>query len=136
MELTTVAPVSETAFLGQLLELSSLLGYEAVHFRPAQTSRGWRTPVQGSLGKGWPDLVLVRARDRRLIFAELKADGGKTTSEQERVLEVLRSVEFEASCGEVPLAHTDDQRRECCPPLVEIVVWRPADFDAIVETLR
>jgi len=108
----TAAPrVSETAFLAQVLELAALLGWEGVHFRAAWSARGYRTPVQGSLGKGWPDLVLVRARDRRLIFAELKADDGKTKPEQDRVLEQLRAV-------------------------ADVHVWRPRDFYAIAELLR
>lgn len=103
--------IAETAFLGQVLELAAILGWEGAHFRPAQTARGWRTAVQGSLGKGWPDLVLARKRDGRLIFAELKAHGGKLTSEQERVLNVLGQA-------------------------AEIHVWYPADFEQIADILR
>ena len=132
-----VPAISETAFLGQVLELAALLGWEGVHFRGAWTARGYRTPVQGSLGKGWPDLVLVRARDRRLIFAELKADGGKTSPEQNRVLGVLGElVADDVKCGEVPAAHLDGERRGCCLPAIEVYVWRPAEFDAITEILR
>ncbi|HET7030343.1 MAG TPA: VRR-NUC domain-containing protein [Candidatus Limnocylindrales bacterium] len=133
---TATPRVSETAFLAQVLDLAAMLGWEGVHFRGAWTARGYRTPVQGSLGRGWPDLVLVRARDRRLIFAELKADDGQVRPEQERVLEVLRSVTFDTGCGEVPVAHDDDQRAGCCPPLVEVAVWRPRDLEAIAELLR
>jgi hypothetical protein len=101
--------ISETEFLSQVLQVAEMLGWHAAHFRPALTGRGWRTPVQGDLGKGWPDLVL--GRGDRLIFAELKRDGAKTTSDQERVLDVLILV------GEAR-------------------VWRPADFDRIGEILR
>lgn len=104
---------SERDLLDQVLELSALLGWEAAHFRPALTNRGWRTPVQGSLGKGFPDLVLVRERDRRLIFAELKSDVGRLAPEQERVLELLRSI-----------------------PGATVAIWRPRDWDTIVEVLR
>jgi len=99
----------ETAFLGQVLELAAIYGWQAAHFRPALTGRGWRTPVQGSLGKGWPDLVLIRGT--RLIFVELKASKGKLHPDQERVLNLLGQA-------------------------AEIHVWFPADFDRIVETLR
>lgn len=91
--------------------IATMLGWEHVHFRPAQTAHGWRTPVSGELGKGWPDLVLVRRRDRRLLFAELKTDTGRLTPDEERVLETLASV-------------------------AETHVWRPADIDRITETLR
>ena len=105
-----VAPISEAEFLRQVIELAELLHWEVAHFRPAQTSKGWRTPVQGSLGKGWPDLVL--AKPGRLLFAELKRDGRKPTPEQGRVLAML------AATG------------------AEVWQWMPADFDAIAEILR
>lgn len=92
--------------------LATMLGWLHVHHRPAQTTRGWRTPVSGELGKGWPDLVLVRERDRRLIFAELKSDTGRVTPDEERVLGILRRVGL------------------------EVHVWRPRDLDAIAEVLR
>ncbi len=103
--------LNEKDFQRQVTDLAEILGYEWVHFRPAQTSRGWRTPVSGPLGKGWVDLVLVRARDGRLIFAELKAELGKTSPDQEHVLAVLRS----AGC--------------------EAVVWRPSQWDEIAKEL-
>lgn len=104
-------PVNETEFLGQVTSLAELLGWNWVHFRPAKTAHGWRTPVSGTLGAGWPDLILVRARDGRLIFAELKADKGRLDDHQHWVLGVLRSA--------AP-AH----------------VWRPSDWETIAEVLR
>ena len=74
--------------------------------RPARTSKGWRTPVQGD--PGFFDLVL--ARRGRVIFAELKSARGKLSAEQEAWL-------AELSGG--PERYT----------------WRPADFPAIEATL-
>ena len=85
------------------------LGWECMHLRPARTLKGWRTPVQGSLGKGWPDLILIRVP--RIIAAELKSARGKVSDEQAHVLAQLRL------SG------------------VEVHVWRPADWDSIVEAL-
>lgn len=102
---------TEADFQAQVTELAELLGWEWVHFRPAQTSKGWRTPVSGSLGKGWPDLLLTRTKDARVIAAELKREGAKPTIEQTRVLGIL------AYCG------------------IETHVWRPADWDEIVKVL-
>lgn len=103
-------PITETAFLSQVLELAALLGYEGAHFRPALTQKGWRTPVQGSLGKGWPDLVLVRGS--RILFVELKTDKGTVSPDQHRVLEVLEATG------------------------AYVNVWTPSMFDRIVEDLR
>lgn len=57
---------------------------------------------------GFPDLVLVRDS---VIFAELKTNTGKPTHEQGLWLSLL------------------------CHAGAEAVVWRPADWDAIVERL-
>lgn len=137
----TAAAMKELDFRRQIVGtkppgLAVIFGWEHVGFRAAMTSQGWRTPGTGTMAKGWPDLVLARARDRRLIFAELKAENGRLSDDQERVLEVLRAMEFDASCGEVPIAHADDQRRECCPPWIQVFTWRPRDIDAIAEVLR
>lgn len=108
---------------GEPRGLATVLGWEHASFRPAQTSHGWRTPVTGELGKGWPDLTLVRARDRRLVFAELKADDGVLSPDQEHVLESLRSL-----AGGFGGAGAR----------VDVVVWRPRDLDsgAIEALLR
>ena len=110
--------MSERDFQQQITDLATVLGWLWCHFRPAQTSKGWRTPVSGPLGKGFPDLMMLRERDRRLIFAELKRDGAKTTPDQDFVLRELGW-----------LASGDGRR-------VETYVWRPSDFDTIAEVLR
>jgi hypothetical protein len=104
--------MKESEWMEQVTDLATIRGWLFVHFRPAETSHGWRTPVQGPLGKGWPDLVLVREKDQRIIFAELKA--GKTSHlspEQEAVLNVL------GRAGQ------------------EIHVWFPVDLERVAEVL-
>lgn len=63
-----------------IIELAQLTGWMVAHFRPAQTSKGWRTAVSGD-GKGFPDLVLVHPH-RGILYRELKTDTGKLTPEQ------------------------------------------------------
>jgi len=87
---------TEAEFMGQVIELAQLRGWWVHHTRPAWTSKGWRTPIQGKAG--FPDLVLVRKRGKhaRVIFAELKSDKGKLTDEQRewmRQLEGCKGVE-------------------------------------------
>ena len=60
---------------------------------------------------GFPDLVLVRPP--RVIFAELKRQDGRLTVPQQMWGEVLRQ----------------------CPGM-EYYLWRPSDWDEIVEVLR
>ena len=60
---------------------------------------------------GFPDIVMVRPPS--VLFAELKTDTGRVTPAQRMWLEALGR----------------------CPG-IEAYVWRPSDFDAIVERLK
>lgn len=106
---------TEAAFQRQVTDLATLCGWQWVHFRPARTVQGWRTPVSGPLGAGWPDLVLVRARDRRLVFAELKSGRGRVNVEQHLVLGLIE---------------------EIAGGRVQVFVWRPCDLPEIQAVLR
>jgi hypothetical protein len=108
----TVAEVAlkERDWQKQVIDLARLCGWHIAHFRPARTEHGWRTPVQAD-GQGYPDLTMVRRGE--LIFAELKADKGRLTKKQEDWLEKLGGV-----------------------PGIKVRVWRPSDFDQVVEELR
>lgn len=109
--------LTEDQFWHQVTELASLLGWHWLHIRKSATgTRGaggrmmWRTPVAGPLGKGWPDLVLMRKG--RTIFAELKSEKGKTSGDQDSVLAFLVDMGF------------------------DVYVWRPSDIEQIAELLR
>lgn len=100
---------SEAQFQAAVTSLATLRGWRWMHIRPGLNERGrYRTPVSGSLGPGWPDLVLVKGR--RLLFVELKAERGKVTGLQEEVLAVLNEVGM-------------------------VYVWRPSDWPLILEVL-
>jgi VRR-NUC domain len=96
----------EKAFLSEVRRLATAHGWICYHTHDSRHS-----------DSGFPDLVLARTATAtspgRLIFAELKRDKTKTTTEQDTWLSVL--------------AHT--------VPGVEVCLWRPSDMDAIVETL-
>jgi hypothetical protein len=88
-----------------VVELASIYGWYWVHFRAGRTTQGWRVPVEGPLGRGWPDLVLVHPIKRRTLFVEIKRElGDDVTAEQFYVLAMLRA----AGC--------------------ETFVWRPSDL--------
>lgn len=100
---------SEAGFLTAVLQYAKLCGWRTAHFRPALTSRGWRTAVQGD-GKGFPDLVLVRAG--RIVFAELKMPRGRLSPEQVAWMDALKQTPF------------------------EIYVWTPDDWPEIEKVLK
>lgn len=62
--------------------------------------------------RGFPDLVLCNPEQKRVIFAELKSEKGKVSTYQQEWLDTL------AACG------------------AEVYLWRPGDFEGIVEILR
>lgn len=78
--------MNESEFQTIVIDMARLFKWRVAHFRPAMTSKGWRTPVSAD-GKGFPDLVLVKSW--RLIFAELKTDRGRVSTEQQEWLDAL-----------------------------------------------
>ena len=90
-----------------IIDLAHAFGWRVAHFRPAETKKGWRTPVSAD-GKGFPDLVLVRDR---VIFAELKREGESPRADQVEWLNDLARVG------------------------AEVYVWTLADFDEIASIL-
>ena len=73
------AAMSEKELQDNILELAHALGWLCVHFRPAQTVRGWRTPFTGDAG--FVDTVL--ARRGRVIHVEVKREKGPLGPGQE-----------------------------------------------------
>jgi hypothetical protein len=94
-------PVTERDLREQVRDLCNLFGYK-LYF-------SW-TSIHSP--RGFPDLVLANPEQKRLIFAELKAEKGKLTEYQREWLETL------AACGQ------------------EVYLLRPADIEAFVEVLR
>ena len=104
------AQETEARFLARVTDYANLSGWKWMHIRPGLNERGrYRTPVHGPLGAGWPDLVLVRGE--RMIFAELKAERGRVTPLQWQVMETLNGAQ------------------------AEVYVWRPSDWNGILEIL-
>jgi len=105
----TDLPLSERDFLSQVIDLAKLFRWKIHHTRPAWSNKGWRTPIQGDTG--FPDLVLVRSP--KCIIAELKSEKGKLSPNQEQWLRELS---------------------EC--PGICVCVWKPSQFDEIVDILK
>lgn len=70
--------MSEADWQDKVLEFARWRGWHVAHFRPAETTKGWRTPMTGH--KGFPDLVLARAGV--VWHIELKTEKGRPTNEQ------------------------------------------------------
>lgn len=100
--------VSEAQWEKTLVALAHLNGWMVAGFRTAQVGKSWQTPVRHD-AKGWPDLVLVRDR---VIFVELKTNKGRISDAQDEWIMALETA------GQ------------------EVYVWRPSDWDEVVEVLR
>ena len=72
---------TEAQMARAIIAAARFTGWRVAHFRPARTTHGWRTPVQGD-GAGFPDLVLVHPRDGLVWWAELKMPAGRLAPEQ------------------------------------------------------
>lgn len=106
--MTSAVRVPEAGLQRAVIDLAKLTGWLVHHTRPAQTKRGWRTPIQGDVG--FPDLVLVKGH--RVLFVELKSKRGRVTPDQEAWIMAL------ALAG------------------ANIHVWRPVDWPVIERTLK
>ena len=82
----------------------------ALGWKVYRTYRSTRSPA------GFPDLVMVRAG--RLVFCELKTMTGRPSRAQREWLAALEHVE------------------ERTGAIVEQHLWRPSDWDEILEVLR
>ena len=94
-------PLTEVQWRRTVREAASALGWRA----------GW-TWLSIHSPSGFPDLVLVSAARKRVIWAELKTEKGKVSEKQQRWLDELRAAGQEA------------------------YVWRPSDWPEVQEVLR
>lgn len=76
---------TEAQWQEAIVEAAKATGWLVHAERPAQTGRGWATPIQGH--KGFPDLVLVRGRE--MLVVELKRKPNKVEHMQQVWLDAL-----------------------------------------------
>jgi hypothetical protein len=141
--------MTEAELQRAVIELARSLGWGTTRSArqamvDAAAGYGVEPPPLGGLGyhpryslgsePGWPDLTLVRRHDRRLVFAELKAERGRLSPRQEEVLELLRCLVMP---GDPPGTRWRTADGELCPS-TEVHVWRPSDLASgrIAEVLR
>ncbi len=88
--------------------------------RKAALTAGWRyyhTWNSFRSPSGFPDCVMVHAKKRKLIFAELKSETGKVSEQQWEWL-------------------LDIQEMRPADKSVDVYVWRPSDMDKIWDLLK
>lgn len=106
----SLADVTEAEWQEQVHQLATLLGCRVMHVRRSiGKGRQWTTATSV---KGWPDLFIWNPTAGWHLVAELKTEKGKTTPEQDEVLDELR-------CAGLPA-----------------FVWRPSDLDVVRAVLQ
>ncbi len=91
---------TEKDFLEQLVAAGKRLGWRSYHTHDSRRSE-----------PGFPDLVMASPNQRRVIFAELKTEGGQLSDDQAWWAGVLTAAGEEYHC------------------------WRPRDWDTVLQTL-
>ena len=110
--------ISEKQFEAQIKDLAKIYHWKYYH-----TWKSIHSPA------GFPDIVMVKPP--RLIFAELKSEKGKITPEQEEWLSLLRQ------CGSYPSSSLiDDKGLTLVYQRLGVYLWRPSDFETIIEILK
>jgi len=109
------ALISEKSLQEAIIEYAEMQGWRVYHTYDSRRC----TP-------GFPDLVMVRGgHPARLIFAELKKEGGRVSAVQRTWLNALE----DAATGGAGFKATED-----CRMNFEVYVWRPKDWmDGTVE---
>ena len=108
--------ISETDFSYQVEDLLDIFEWRWCHFRPAWSSKGYRTAISGGdpdgyQGKGFPDYCAVR--NGMCLFIELKNDKSKLSPQQEAWGKDLKAV-ADHSLG------------------VMYCVWRPSQLEKVI----
>lgn len=116
--------INEAAFMAQVLAYARRSGWFVHHSRPAVDRRGrWATPIAGDAGL--PDLVM--ARGGRVVFLELKGDGGRLDPPQVAWAQAL--------LNEPPTFRPARGRAYHEGPFAYMVAW-PDDWDEVEALLR
>ena len=101
--------MTEAQFQKQVTDLATYQGWQWMHVEERQARGGsWSPPMKGPLGKGFPDLMLVRGHT--LLFVELKSQRGHLSEAQANIISILQWVGL-------------------------VFVWRPSDWAQITEVL-
>lgn len=121
--------MTESALQSHVLDLGKIHGWRRVHFRPALTSKGYRTAYTGD--DGFPDVVM--ARNACEIVVELKNATNSASPDQ---WEWLASF---AGCtvDQFKRIHKESKFGGCVVNETRLVaLWRPKHIDVIEDILR
>jgi hypothetical protein len=85
---------AESDLLQGLIDAALVGSWLVHHDRPARTSEGWATAIQGHAG--FPDIIAVHPERHQLLVLECKSATGRTTPLQDAWLDALRACGVDA----------------------------------------
>lgn len=104
--MTITLPQTEAEWQRFVTDYAESLGWDWMHV--GRVGKYQANGAKGTLGKGFPDLLLVRRG--AVLFVELKQQGEDLKPDQLRVREKLEGTSYH--------------------------IWRPSDFALMADTLR
>lgn len=120
--------MKENAFQGWVIDVAERNGWRVWHVPMPVRPIGNNRFVPDSRGAGLPDLILLHPDPPRLIFAELKGDGGKLSDRQREFLRLARAV------AEIAFSQETQPLRHVLRAPIGVYSWRPG-LEPHIETI-
>lgn len=118
----------EAAFQRYVIDTARAFGWRVWHVPAPMRNVGARGWVGAKEAAGLPDLICLHLEPPRVLFVEVKGEGGKPSAKQ---------IEFLKLARDIGLAGADLTGEE---GMVEVVVgafcWRPGDEEQVETVLR
>lgn len=132
--------ISEADFASQVEDLLERFGWKWVHMRPARVLRHRKETYETAYSghKEFLDYLAIRAP--RILVAELKPGTGKLSPEQEEWLKAWEDCQRAVTVEPINVGNKWQTHRVINGlkffVLPEVYVWRPEDWNEIVECLK
>lgn len=127
----------ESAFQSRVVEMATRYGWKVWHVPAPMVwdarSKAFR-PARG--GAGLPDLILIHNDPPRLVFMELKREGGKLSERQQEFLQAAKTVAESWPDGGVIQSGEFGVFKESFEKAVGVMAVWPKDEQAVEQMLR
>ena len=116
--------VTEAEFQAWVVEVAQRFGWKVWHVPAPMVHAGKRGWVGAKQGAGISDLILISDHPPRMIFAEIKREGGKLSDKQQEFLQAVQAVAEDAR-----ESRSDEQ-------VIKAYAWWPGMEEMIETVLR
>lgn len=119
--------MNERDFEKRIIEMARAFGWRCYHFHDSRREVRPGVFVGDKDAAGVCDWILTHHDPPRLVFMEVKGDGGKLSDQQQEFLQAVKAVAEEQplNCSSVEF-----------PPLIGVMAVWPKDEAAVEQMLR